>query len=99
MLQTPVIAFRKGNKIVRWAYSITESQPQPGESPDYKKGLGSWDKEDLQYIISKDGIDKMIVDLNFDSQESQTAIEEWLGDDSEPRKKHILKTDFSIANA
>lgn len=98
MLQTPIVAFRKNGKVQRWSYDIKDTNPQKGEVADYKKGLGSWDVADLKMIIQKDGLDKMIEMVDFNSDASDLAIEDWLGNDSEPRKKHIQNTDFSIAN-
>ena len=98
MLQTPIVAFRKNGKVQRWSYDIKDTNPQKGEVADYKKGLGSWDVADLKMIIQKDGLDKMIEMVDFNSDDSDLAIEDWLGNDSEPRKKHIQNTDFSIAN-
>lgn len=95
MLQTPVIGITKKDKLVRWYYSLNDTvKVDTGESANYMKGLGSWDVEDLKHVISVDGINKMIDILEFDNDD---IIEEWLGDDSEPRKKYILANDFSIA--
>jgi DNA gyrase/topoisomerase IV subunit B len=80
---------------VKWVYTINEElTPKKGEEFSYVKGLGTWDIDDLKYIIEKDGLKKMIDMFDFDSEE---IIEEWLGDNSEPRKKYILKNDFNIA--
>ena len=88
---------KKGNKIVRWYYSLKDDIViKPGEKSHYMKGLGSFKASDLEYIISKDGLSKMLVHLEFDVNCEQ-AIEDWLGDDSTPRKKHIMGNDFSIA--
>lgn len=99
MLQTPVIAITKkiGNKekITNWYYSLhDEVKLKAGETASYKKGLGSWDIDELKEVIKKDGLSKMIDMLEFDDDQ---IIDEWLGNDSEPRKKHILGNDFSIA--
>jgi len=95
MLQTPVILVTKNNKITDWKYSLHDTvKLKPGEVSDYKKGLGSWDIEDLQHIVETDGIDKMI---DFVEIDDETLIDDWLGDDSAPRKAYIMKNDFSIA--
>lgn len=95
MLQTPVIGITKNEKIIKWHYSLNDIiDLKSGEKSNYYKGLGSWDIEDLKEVIKKDGLDKMISRIEFDSLE---IIEEWLGDDSEPRKKYIVENDFSIA--
>ena len=95
MLQTPVIGIVKNEKLVNWHYSLNdEINLKSGEKSNYYKGLGSWDIEDLKQVIKTDGIEKMIDIIEFDDE---TIIEEWLGNDSEPRKKYILDNNFSIA--
>ena len=98
MLQTPVIVISKNGKIKTWMYNLNDNVDiENGDIPDYKKGLGSWDVEDLKYIISKDGVDKMIQHIDFSNCDE--IIDEWLGDDSQPRKKYIINNDFNIAKA
>lgn len=64
----------------------------------YLKGLGSWEREDLQYLIDKYGIERFIKSLTLDL-ESDKVIEEWLGDDTEPRKKYLRNYNFNIDKA
>jgi len=95
-LSTPVKFTKKGKIPINWVYSLNEElSPQRGEEFSYMKGLGSWDIDDLKYIVSKDGLKKMIDIFEFDNDK---IIQEWLGDDSEPRKKYILANDFNIAS-
>lgn len=95
MLQTPVIGVTKKDKLTSWYYNLSdEVKLKSGESSNYYKGLGSWDSDDLKKVVEVDGVKKMINILDFDNDE---IIDEWLGDDSEPRKKYILANDFSIA--
>jgi DNA gyrase/topoisomerase IV subunit B len=95
MLQTPVIGVTKKDKLTHWYYNLNdEVKLKSGETSNYYKGLGSWDTEDLKEVVQADGLGKMINILEFDDEK---IIEEWLGDDSEPRKKYILSNDFSIA--
>ena len=39
----------------------------------------------------------MIQIIDFEGETGQELIDEWLGDDSSPRKKYILDNDFKIA--
>ena len=95
MLQTPVIGVTKKDQLTHWYYNLSDDvKLKAGETSNYYKGLGSWDTEDLKEVVKKDGLAKMINILEFDNDH---IIEEWLGDDSEPRKKYILANDFSIA--
>lgn len=97
MLQTPVIAVTKNGKVQRWTYSLDgDIKVNKGEAVDYKKGLGSWDSEELKYIIEQEGLDAMISQVDFDTID---IMEEWLGDDSTPRKKYIVANHFNIAQA
>jgi topoisomerase-4 subunit B len=98
ILETPVVAVYKNDKIQRWIYSLDEVlNIKNNEKTFYFKGLGSWNKSDLQEVISKDGIEKMISLINFEKCEE--SLNEWLGGDSTPRKKYILENDFSIVDA
>jgi DNA gyrase/topoisomerase IV subunit B len=97
MLQTPVIGVTKKDKLTSWYYNLSdEVKLKAGETSNYYKGLGSWDSDDLKEVVKADGLSKMINILDFD-EDADTIIEEWLGNDSEPRKKYILANDFSIA--
>jgi DNA gyrase/topoisomerase IV subunit B len=95
MLQTPVIGVTKKDKLTHWYYNLNDDvKLKSGETSNYYKGLGSWDIDDLKEVVQVDGLQKMINILEFDDEK---VIDEWLGDDSEPRKKYILSNDFSIA--
>lgn len=98
ILETPVVAVYKNDKIQRWIYSLDEVlNIKNNEKTFYFKGLGSWNKSDLQEVISKDGVEKMISLINFENCED--SLNEWLGNDSSPRKKYILENNFSIVDA
>lgn len=97
-LNTPVVVYSKGDKITGWTYSLDDKKElSKGEVSDYKKGLGSWNPEELEEVIKKDGLEKMIESIEFDD-ESEKSIDDWFGNDSEPRKKYIMENDFSIAS-
>lgn len=97
ILHTPIIAFFKNEKIQRWVYSLSEKlECKKGEKSFYFKGLGSWEKTDLQHVIETDGLDRMINIIDFEG--ADTSLGEWLGNDSAPRKKYILENNFSIAD-
>ena len=97
MLQTPVIAVTKNGKVQRWTYSLDGTvEVKRGESVDYKKGLGSWDPDELKEIIIQEVLDNMVSAIDFDTVE---IMDEWLGDDSAPRKKYIIANKFNIAQA
>ena len=97
ILETPIIASFKNEKIQKWTYSLDDKLDlKKNETSFYFKGLGSWEKDDLQHVIKTDGIEKMVVKLDFG--ECDMSLDEWLGPDSEPRKKYIIDNEFSIAD-
>lgn len=97
MLETPILGYLKNGKLQRWTYELSDTEtPKQGEKVFYYKGLGSWEKDDLKKVVKTDGIEKMVRLLDF--TDSDTSLEEWLGDNSEPRKKHILENEFNIAD-
>jgi DNA gyrase/topoisomerase IV subunit B len=97
ILNTPVIVIKKNNKVIRWYYSLKDKIVcNKGEVQAYQKGLGSWKEKDLEYVISKDGLDKMIQPLHFDD-EHLLHVNNWLEKDSTPRKQLIRDNVFNIA--
>lgn len=96
MLQTPVIMYSSNGKIQGWKYNLDDKTEYKG-NVTYVKGIGSWNSDDLKYIISKDGLEKMIQKVDFQGLKGLNLVNQWLGDDSEPRKKYILKNNFKIA--
>ena len=95
-LGPPVILYTKNGKVTGWKYNLNDKSNYEGDAT-YVKGIGSWNSEDLKYIVEKDGLDKMIQVIDFEGEIGQELIDEWLGDDSSPRKKYILDNDFKIA--
>lgn len=96
MLQTPVILYTKDGKVTGWKYNLEDSTEFKGTAT-YVKGIGSWNSEDLKYIVSQEGLDKMIDLIDFQGERGRELIEEWLGNDPSARKEHILSNDFEIA--
>lgn len=97
ILETPIIASFKNDKIQKWIYSLNDKlETKSNETTFYYKGLGSWEKDDLQHVIKVDGVDKMIVSLDFN--DCDRSLDDWLGTDSEPRKKYIVENEFNITD-
>ena len=52
MLETPIIGYFKGDKLISWIYDIKDKK-KTTEKSFYYKGLGSWDKDDLRKEIGR----------------------------------------------
>lgn len=94
-LNTPIKANKKNGKLTSWVYDLNDELPiKPGETQSYYKGLGSWNVDDLDQVIQKDGLEKMLVKFKFDSKE---IIDDFMSNKkSDARKDYILNNDFSI---
>lgn len=95
-LNTPVKAVLKGDIPVRWTYDLEKDLPiKSGERAHYYKGLGTWQKEQLEHVIEKDGLENMIELYDFDSDE---ILKDFLSsEESDKRKEYIRNHEFSIA--
>lgn len=103
-LTTPVaiIKDKKTDKILDWFFNIDQFKKWESVNDAskvkviYLKGLGSLDKEDLQFIIDKlGGYEELIETYRLDDESNQ-CIEDWLGSDSEPRKEYLRNYNFDI---
>lgn len=62
----------------------------------YYKGLGSWEKKDLQDLVKRFGIDKFIQTLEYD-ENSVKLIDDWLNKKkADVRKEYLKENEFSI---
>lgn len=57
---------------------------------DYKKGLGSWKKDEWDYLLKEYGFEYFIESIEFDSNAAST-INDWLGSDQSDTRKELLK--------
>ena len=102
MLQTPIVAISKKDKIVDWVYNLSEvdhEKSKPGTISEYKKGLGGWTADELKVVIEKDGIEKMIRMVEYDNTTSPEIIDDWLNgskEKSDKRKEYIGNNDFDL---
>lgn len=100
-LITPLILLKDSKgKIVKWFFTTDEFKEWEATAAKkydifYLKGLGSWERSDLQYIIDKAGIESLIKEIHLD-ENSESSIEDWLGNDSEPRKGYLREFNFDI---
>lgn len=97
-LQTPVKGAMKDGKLVRWSFDLEGSLDiKSGESLMYFKGLGTLDPSDIEVIVKDGGLDTILYRMNLDVEGFEEAMEAWLGDDADTRKRLILANDFNIA--
>lgn len=99
-LNTPIVIVKdQKDNIRKWFFTLDEFKSWEKTNTDnklkivYLKGLGSLSTSDLDYIIQQQGFDSLLEEYVLD-ENSKEYFENWLGDDSEPRKKYI--TDFSL---
>ena len=101
-LITPLIIVQdKSFKIKEYFFNVQDFKKWEKEHPSnkdkvvYIKGLGSWEREQLQELIDKNGLDKFILTYRLD-EKSNELVEDWLGSDPEKRKKHLSSYTFDI---
>lgn len=105
-LVTPLIMVKDNKgKITDYFFTLAEFKEWEAKNNgknkgqiQYLKGLGSWEKCDLQYLIDKDGIERFIKPIKLDTT-SNDVVEHWLGNDTEPRKKYLRDYSFDINKA
>ena len=103
-LITPLIIVKDSKEnIVKWFYSFDEYREFESKNNDkkykyeYKKGLGSWDQSELEYIIEKDGLENMLEVMTIEN--SADLIDDWLSDKKADRRKEMLDGyEFNIMN-
>lgn len=93
---TPLVIVKEKDNIINWFYTFDEYLSFEKENKnkkykyDYKKGLGSWDREELDYIISKDGIDNMLEVFVLD-ENSAMNLDNWLNSKKADERKAMLE--------
>ena len=101
-LVTPLLVCTDSReKIITWFYTFEDFKAFEAKNKskkyhyDYKKGLGSWDQEELSAVISKDGLENMLETYDLDDL-SDDIIEGWLGNDAQKRKDFLNGVSFDI---
>lgn len=101
-LITPLIIVQdRGFKIKEYFFNVQDFRKWESAHPNnkdkvvYIKGLGSWEREQLQDLIDKHGLESFILTYKFDDK-SGDLIEDWLGNDAEKRKIHLSNYTFDI---
>jgi DNA gyrase/topoisomerase IV subunit B len=105
IFRSPVIVgYDNKENIKEWFYDVEDLQEYEKKNPNtkltfaWKKGLGSWDQSELEYIIEKEGIDKMLETMVLDD-DAEKSIDNWLcGKNANIRKELLDGFEFSINN-
>lgn len=105
ILRTPVIVGYDSNEaIIEWFYDAKELQDFEKANPktklvfEWKKGLASWDPEELQFIIEKEGLETMLETMVFD-ENAEENIKNWLSSKMANKRKEMLDGfEFDIVN-
>lgn len=99
---TPLIIAKdnKGN-ILKWFFSFDEYREFENTNKekliyDYKKGFGAWDREELEFIINKVGLENMLETYKLDD-DSIKELDNWLvSKNSDIRKEMLEGYEFNI---
>lgn len=98
-LKTPLVVGKKKGEIKEWHFSMSDYQESSSQLEwQYKKGLGSWIKKDLQDIIEKTGgLDSLLTSFS-PTEESKEAITSWMkGTEADARKEKLYGKQFNIS--
>lgn len=101
---TPLmVAKDNNNSIKKWFYSFDDYRAYEAKATtkfkyEYKKGLGSWNQDELEYIIDKDGLENMLEVMVLDDDAAE-SIDSWLnGARADKRKEMLEGYEFNIMN-
>lgn len=101
-LITPLIIVEDNKgKILHYFFNVAEFKTWEAKNLSnkhkitYLKGLGSWERFQLQALITTYGIDRFILEYTLDKT-GETYIEDWLGPDPEKRKQYLREYSFDI---
>lgn len=105
ILRTPVIVgYDNKENIKIWFYDAEELKEYEVKNPNskltfaWKKGLGSWDQSELEYVIEKEGLDVMLETMVMDDL-AEESLDNWLnGKNADKRKEMLEGFEFSITN-
>lgn len=102
-LITPLVILKDNkDKPVKYFYSLNEFKDFEKKNDlgkyriDYKKGLGSWGKDEFIQLFDKYGFEYFIQDLLMDD-EGKVYVDDWLnGANAEKRKEYLRNYSFNI---
>lgn len=104
-LQTPLIALKKGEEIVKYFFDFEDYRKYIEENPKvkgdwkYYKGLGSWAKGEFKALVDKEGIDNFIKSYKYDSDAHDILVNWMSKNTAEYRKVLIQSTQIDVKDA
>ncbi|MCK5535410.1 MAG: hypothetical protein KAI79_01210, partial [Bacteroidales bacterium] len=90
VLQTPIRAMIKNNKLNAWIYNLSDTMNETSGYSKYFKGIGSWKPEWLEQVIAKDGFKKMIQIWEYDDN-AKESMDSWLNSKRPDDRKEMLR--------
>jgi len=102
-LITPLVILKDNKETpVKYFYSLNEFKNFESTNDlrkykiDYKKGLGSWPKEEFIQLFDKYGFEYFVQDLLMDD-EGRVYVDDWLnGSNAEKRKQYLRNFTFNV---
>jgi len=101
IFRTPLIfAYDKRQKLKNWFYDFESYKEFEKKNPnlvyEYAKGLGRLDKKVMEEIISKEGFENLLIDIEED-ENSQEMLNLWFSKKtSDKRKIEVKSNPFNI---
>lgn len=98
-LNTPLMVGLKKNIPEKWFYDLgtynefLKANPNNNIIWEYRKGLGSWEKEHLQYVITKEGFENMIQPFEY-VEGCENSINGWMSKKTVDYRKEMMKDTF-----
>ena len=100
---TPVIVAYKKDKIEKFFFNLSEYKEyaqteHKGVTYDYKKGLGSLEESEWEYLFKNYKFEDLLVPLTIKDDEDIQSLDAWMNEDREYRKQAIKNglPDFSL---
>jgi DNA gyrase/topoisomerase IV subunit B len=98
---TPIlVAYNSKDEIVKFFFTFDEYHEFLKQTPeselkklkfDYKKGLGSLEESEWQYLFNNYDFEKLLMPLKVIDESDLEALDAWMNEDKDYRKEAIKK--------
>lgn len=99
-MQTPLVVGKKKGDVKEWFFNFSEYQEKadPKLTWQYMKGLGTWEKKDLQEIIKRSGgLEELLVSFKL-TDDSEESLSSWMKSTrADDRKQNLYGKQFNIS--